>query len=57
MRNHRHLTHLSLLVGFLMTAASARALQNPTARPGEQAERHLSGDQTFREWAHKADPS
>jgi len=57
MKNHRHLTHLSLLVGFLMTAASARALQNPTARPGEQAERHLSGDQTFREWAHKADPS
>ena len=31
--------------------APARAGQVGTAKPGEPVERHLSGDQTFREWA------
>ena len=34
-----------------MMTASAGAGQINTARPGEPVERHLSGDQTFREWA------
>src|SRR5262249_44607300 len=50
MSKHHHLPHLSLLVGFCMMTALAAAGQVKTARPGEQVERHLSGDQTFREW-------
>jgi flagellar motor protein MotB len=45
--------HLPMIVGFLMMAASAAAGQMQTAKPGEQVERHLSTDQTFREWALK----
>ncbi len=41
--------HLPLTVGFLMMTASAGAGQVDTANPGEPGERHLSGDQTFRE--------
>src|SRR2546425_193971 len=49
--HHRpHLSHLSLLVGFLVMLASAAAGQVKTARPGEQVERHLSSDQ-FKEWS------
>src|SRR5207249_4825970 len=65
MSKHRHLPHLSLIVGFLMMTASAAARQsntagNPfntgagpfnTAKPGQSVERHLSDDQKFREWS------
>src|SRR5207248_157456 len=51
MSKHRHLPHLSLLFGFLVMAASAAAGQVNTAKPGESVERHLSSDQTFREWS------
>ena len=53
-RHLSHLSHLPLIVGFLMMTAYAVAGQGPTARPGEQAERHLSGDQSFREWSNSA---
>lgn len=53
MRTHRH---LPLILGFLMTASAAAAPADEaepvdTAEPGEQVERHLSGDQTFRQWS------
>src|SRR5207249_7113258 len=65
MSKHRHLPHLSLIVGFLMMTASAAARQSntagspfntgagpfKTAKPGEPVERQLSGDQKFREWS------
>src|SRR5262249_62401 len=65
MSKHYHLPHLSLLVGFLMMTVSAGAGQVntassqakvpasefKTAKPGEPVERHLSADQTFREWS------
>src|SRR5213594_3502022 len=54
MSKHRHLPHLSLPVGFLvMTAFAAAGQVNTvkTAKPGEPVERHLSGDQKFREWS------
>ena len=66
MSKHRHLSHLSLLVGLLLVTASAGAGQVKTAspgagqfnttRPGEPVERHLSGDQSFREWSHDPNP-
>src|SRR5881296_186807 len=43
--------HLWLLVGFLTMLASAAAGQVKTAKPGEPVERHLSADQTLREWS------
>ena len=46
------LRHLLLIVGFLMTTAPAGIGQVNTAKPGEPVERHLSSDQTFREWSH-----
>ena len=52
MSKHRH---LPLIVGLLMITASAGAGQVNTAKPGEPGERHLSGDQTFREWSHDPD--
>src|SRR5262245_26577108 len=55
MSKHRHLPHLSLLVGFLVMTASAGAGQVNNIKPGEQVERHLSTDQTFREWAADRD--
>ncbi len=48
MSKHRH---LSLIVGLLMMTASVSTGQVNTAKPGEPVERHLSGDQTFREWS------
>src|SRR5215510_11204632 len=51
MSKHKHLPHLLLLVGGLVMLASAAAGQIKTAKPGEQVERHLSGDQTFKEWS------
>jgi len=52
MSKHRHLT---LIIGFVMTIASAGAGQVNTARPGEQVERNLPGDQPSREWSHYPD--
>ena len=46
------LRHLLLIVGFLMMTASVAIGQVNTAKPGEPVERHLSSDQTFREWSH-----
>src|SRR3989475_2499518 len=49
--------HLLLIVGFLMMSASAAAGQVNMAKPGEPVERHLSSDQTFREWSHDSNPT
>ena len=43
--------HLLLIVGFLMMTAPVCIGQVNTAKPGEQAERHLSSDQTMKQWA------
>src|SRR2546422_8919902 len=48
--------HLLLIVGFLMMTAPAVIGQGKTAKPGEPLERHLSSDQTFREWSHDSNP-
>jgi flagellar motor protein MotB len=53
MSRRYQLPHISLLVGVLVTAATAAAGQVQTAKPGEQVERQLSGDQTFRQWSLK----
>jgi flagellar motor protein MotB len=51
-RHLSHVPHLGLLAGFLMMmTASTGAGQINTAKPGEPVERHLSLDQTFREWS------
>ncbi|HET9321807.1 MAG TPA: OmpA family protein [Bryobacteraceae bacterium] len=50
----RKLRHLLLLVGLLMMTAPAGISQVNTAKPGEPVERHLSSDQTFREWSHES---
>src|SRR6478736_5937663 len=49
--------HLLLIVGLLIAAAPAGIGQVSTAKPGEPVERHLSSDQTFREWSHDSKPS
>ena len=49
------LRHLLLIVGFLMMTAPAGIGQVNTAKPGEPVERHLSSDQTFRQWSHDSD--
>src|SRR5438128_3640969 len=49
--------HLLLIVGILMMSASAAAGQVNMAKPGEPVERHLSSDQTFREWSHDSNPT
>ena len=43
--------HLLLVVGFLMMTASVCIGQVNTAKPGEQAERHLSSDQSMKQWS------
>jgi flagellar motor protein MotB len=48
------LRHLLLLVGLLIMTAPAGISQVNTAKPGEPVERHLSSDQTFREWSHES---
>src|SRR4029450_4596557 len=53
MSKHRHIPHLLMLVGFLVMTASAAAGQVNTAHPGQPVERHLSSDQTFKEWSHE----
>src|SRR5215467_2417721 len=44
--------HILLIGGLLMVTAPAVIGQVNTAKPGEPVERHLSSDQTFREWSH-----
>jgi flagellar motor protein MotB len=44
--------HLLLIVGFLIMAAPVGIGQVNMAKPGEPAERHLSSDQTMKEWSH-----
>src|SRR6185312_14146041 len=43
--------HLLRLVGFLMMTASVCIGQVNMAKPGEQAERHLSSDQPMKQWS------
>jgi flagellar motor protein MotB len=52
MSSHRQ--RVPLIAAFLMSAAAAVAGQVSTSRPGQPVERHLSGDQTFREWSLEA---
>src|SRR6516225_3524691 len=47
--------HLLPAIGFLIMAAPVGMGQVNTAKPGEQVERHLSSDQTIREWSHDSD--
>ncbi len=49
--------HLLLIAGLLLTTAPAAVGQVSTAKPGEPVERHLSSDQTFREWSHDSKPT
>jgi len=49
--------YLLLIAGFLMMTAPACVGQVNTAKPGEPVERHLSSDQTFREWSHDSNPT
>src|SRR2546426_3439417 len=49
--------HLLLIAGFLLMTAPAGVGQVNTAKPGEPVERHLSSDQTFREWSHDSKPT
>jgi flagellar motor protein MotB len=44
--------HLLLIAGFLIMTAPVGIGQVNTAKPGEQVERHLSSDQTIKEWSH-----
>jgi flagellar motor protein MotB len=48
MSNQRHLL---LVVGFLVMTAPVGIGQVNTAKPGEPVERHLSSDQTIRQWS------
>ena len=48
MSAHRRLL---LIVGLLMMTALTGAGQVITATPGEPVERHMSSDQTFKEWS------
>ncbi|HVI06324.1 MAG TPA: OmpA family protein, partial [Sphingomicrobium sp.] len=49
--------HLLLIAGLLLMTATACVGQVNTAKPGEPVERHLSNDQTFREWSHDSKPT
>jgi flagellar motor protein MotB len=44
-------THLLLFFGFLLMTAPVCIGQVNTTKPGEQAERHLSTDQTMKQWS------
>src|SRR5262245_47737114 len=44
--------HLLLVVGLLIMTAPVVVGQVNTAKPGEPVERHLSSDQTIKEWSH-----
>src|SRR5256885_12209146 len=47
--------HLLLIVGFLVLTAPAGTAQVRTIKPGEPVERHLSADQTPKEWSRHSD--
>src|SRR6266478_9685742 len=49
--------HLLLMAGLLLMTAPAGVGQVSTAKPGEPVERHLSSDQTLREWSHDSKPT
>ena len=49
MRKQRHLL---LIVEFLIMIVPAGIGQVNMVKPGEPVERHLSSDQTIREWSH-----
>jgi len=49
--------YLLLIAGFLMMTAPTCVGQVNTAKLGEPVERHLSSDQTFREWSHDSNPT
>ena len=51
MSNQRHLL---LVIGLLIMTAPVGIGQVNTVKPGEPVERHLSSDQTFREWSHES---
>jgi flagellar motor protein MotB len=51
------LRHLLLIVGLLLMTAPAGVSQVNTAKPGAPVERHLSSDQTFREWSRDSNPT
>src|SRR5580765_5625858 len=43
--------HLLLIFGFLIMTAPVGIGQVNTAKPGEPVERHLSSDQTMKQWS------
>src|SRR5260370_2943464 len=49
--------HLLLIAGLLLMTAPAAVGQVSMAKPGEPVERHLSSDQTLREWSHDSKPT
>src|SRR2546426_10332743 len=49
--------HVLVMLEFLLRAAGGCIPQGNTAKPGEPVERHLSSDQTFREWSHDSKPT
>src|SRR5579864_6400162 len=49
--------HLLLIAGLLLITAPFNAGHVNTAKPGEPVERHLSSDQTFREWSRDSNPT
>jgi hypothetical protein len=54
MTKHRH---LPLIVGFLLMTVPVGAGQVNLLTPGQPVERHLSSDQTMREWSSPASAS
>jgi flagellar motor protein MotB len=48
---------LLLILGSLIMAVPAGIGQVNMVKPGEPVERHLSSDQTFREWSHDSNPT
>src|SRR5262249_30036017 len=49
--------HLLLIVEFLIMMVPAGIGQVNMVKPGEPVERHLSSDQTIREWSHDSNPT
>lgn len=54
MSNQRHLL---LVVGFLIVTAGVAIGQVKMAKPGESVERHLSSDETMKQWSLHANPT
>src|SRR5436190_15326014 len=49
--------HLLKVVALLIATVRPGISQVNMVRPGEPVERHLSSDQTFREWSHDSNPT